>query len=196
MFLMWEIISYVGIMDQFAQNLSMRVKALRSEHSYSLADLSELSGVSRATLSRLENGEVSPTTEVLSKLCSVYRLSMSQLMSLVEEGFQPLVTANDQELWRDEIAGLSRRIVSPPATALKGEVVRCVLEAGRKISYDKPSVVGLEHHLVMLSGQLLLTVEGEQHRLFAGDCLRYRLNGSTHFDANGAEAAIYLLFLV
>ena len=36
--------------------------------------------VSRASLSRLENAEVSPTASVLGRLCAAYGLTMSRLM--------------------------------------------------------------------------------------------------------------------
>ena len=57
--------------------------------------------MSRATLSRLENAEISPTASVLGKLCAAYGLPMSRLMMMVEADFPPLVTADEQPVWRD-----------------------------------------------------------------------------------------------
>ena len=56
-----------------------------------LAVLAERSGISRATLSRIENAEVSPTAETLGQLAAVYALPMSQLLSPLEQGFQPVL---------------------------------------------------------------------------------------------------------
>ena len=49
--------------------LAQRLRELRHERGWSLDELAARSGVSRATLSRLENNEVSPTAAVLGRLC-------------------------------------------------------------------------------------------------------------------------------
>ena len=73
---------------------------------------------------------------------------------------------------------------------------RSTLPAGARIAYDTPPVEGLEHHLVLQSGRLTLTVDGTDHALTPGDCLRYRLHGQTVFLAGTDAPAHYLLFLV
>ena len=52
--------------------LAQRLRQLRGERSWSLEELATKSGVSRATLSRIENHEVSPTASVLGKLCAAF----------------------------------------------------------------------------------------------------------------------------
>jgi len=176
--------------------LSQRIKQLRHDNGYSLEELATESGVSRASLSRLEKGEVSPTAEVLGKLCSAYKLPMSRLMAMVEDQFRPLVPKLDQATWHDEASGFQRTSVSPPATALKGEVIRCTLDAGREISYDKPSVVGLEHHLILQEGKLEIQLGSTTHVLKAGDCLRYQLHEATCFRTSTDQSATYLLVMI
>jgi hypothetical protein len=46
----------------------------------------------------------------------------------------------------------------------------------------------------MLKGALAVTVEGETYALREGDCLRYRLFGSSRFET-GRAAAAYLIVL-
>jgi transcriptional regulator with XRE-family HTH domain len=50
--------------------LAERLRALRRARRWSLDELSALSGVSRASLSRIENGDVSPTASVLGRLAA------------------------------------------------------------------------------------------------------------------------------
>src|SRR6185437_455408 len=95
--------------------LAQRLKSLRAERGWSLDELARRGAVSRATLSRLENAEVSPTASVLGKLCAAYGLTMSRLMHLVEDDFAPLVRRDAQPLWTDPTIGFRRRSVSPPA---------------------------------------------------------------------------------
>lgn len=176
--------------------LAQRVKSLRAERGWSLDELARRSGVSRATLSRLENAEISPTASVLGKLCAAYGLPMSRLMMMVEADFPPLVTEAEQPVWTDPAIDFTRRMVSPPAEALGGEVLECRLGPKVRIGYDAAPRPGLEHHLLLLDGGLRVTVDGRTHRLRPGDCLRYRIHGASVFETPAETGARYLLFLL
>jgi transcriptional regulator with XRE-family HTH domain len=178
------------------QRIAQRLKGLRAEREWSLDELAGRSNVSRATLSRLENAEVSPTASVLGKLCAAYGLTMSRLMRMVEDDFAPLVHRSAQWVWADPEIGFRRRSVSPPARTLAGEVLECELEPGTRITYDRPPRPGLEHHLLLLEGQLILTVDGRTYDLGPGDCLRYRLFGPSAFATHEQCGARYILFMV
>lgn len=178
------------------RRIAQRLKDLRTERGWSLDRLAGLSGISRATLSRLENAEVSATASVLGRLCAAYGLTVSRLMHMVEDDFAPLVRRDRQEVWRDPSTGFLRRAVSPPARALAGEVLDCTLEPGTQIAYDAPPKEGLEHHLLMIEGRLEIEVGGQTHALGPGDCLRYQLFGPSRFETPHAHGARYLLFMV
>ena len=176
--------------------IGARLKELRLARNWSLDELAKMSGVSRATLSRLENAEVSPTASMLGKLCTAHGMPMSRLIRLVEEELVPLVERGQQWVWEDPGTGFRRRQVSPPSRALSGEVIECELPAGADISYEAPSRPGLEHHLLLQDGMLTITVEARTHHLKPGDCLRYQTFGSTRFSNPGAVPARYILFMI
>ena len=178
------------------QRLAQRLKALRTERGWSLDSLAKLSTVSRATLSRLENAEVSPTASVLGKLCAAYGLPMSRLMRMVEDDYDPLVRPDEQTVWQDPSVGFRRRSLSPPAQTLAGEVLECRLDAGARISYEAPPRPGLEHHLTLLEGALEVSVNDRSYQLQPGDCLRYQLFGPSAFATPEDSAARYFLFIV
>ena len=175
--------------------LAERLKQIRAERGWSLQQLAEASGISRSTLSRVENAEVSPTAETLGALSTCYRMTISQLLAPIEAPFAPLVRKAEQSQWQDTEKGFSRRVVSPPSGGLSAEVVRCSLEPRQDISYAAPSVPGHEHHLVMLSGRLTVTAGGVDYQLEAGDCLRYQLYGPSRFQT-GVDPASYFIVLV
>lgn len=173
-----------------------RLRALRQARGWSLEALAVRCGVSRASLSRLENAETSATTAVLFRLCGAYGLTLSRLMSLVEDGFAAKVPAEAQPVWTDPESGFRRRQVSPPAADLEAEVVEGRIPPGTRIAYGLPPRPGIEHHLVMREGALAVTVGGTTHRLGPGDCLRYRLDGESAFETPADLPARYLLFMV
>ncbi|CAB3823649.1 helix-turn-helix domain-containing protein [Achromobacter piechaudii] len=178
------------------RRIAHRLRALRQDRGWSLDELAGLAGVSRATLSRLENAEVSPTASVLGKLCAAHGMTMSRLMMMVEDDFAPLVPEHAQAVWVDDSAGFRRRSVSPPAQQLAGEVLACELAPGARIAYDQSPRPGLEHHLLVLEGQLQITVDGQTYALAPGDCLRYQLFGASLFVTPPQHGARYLLFIV
>jgi transcriptional regulator with XRE-family HTH domain len=176
--------------------IAARLRALRAERNWSLDELAKRSDVSRATLSRLENADVSPTAAVLGRLCAAYGLAMSRLMRMVEEDFEPVIRREVQWVWRDQAAAFERRSVSPPNAALSGEVIECSLGPDAHIAYPEPSKPGMEHHLVMLEGRLRFTISGVAHDLTTGDCVRYVLHGATEFATPAEAGARYILFMV
>ncbi len=173
--------------------LAARLAALRAEHGWSLDQLAERSGISRTTLSRLERADTSPSAALLGRLCTAYGRTMSRLLAEVEAEPARLLPAAEQPMWTDPETGYVRRSVSPPAAGFDAELVEARLPPGADIAYAAPGVAGLEQHVWVLGGALELTVEGVVHRLSPGDCLRFRLFGSTRFRAPAAEGAHYAL---
>ncbi|WP_424969814.1 helix-turn-helix domain-containing protein [Dinoroseobacter sp. S76] len=174
--------------------LATHLRFLRDRHGFTLAALAERSGVSRATLSRIENAEVSPTAETLGRLATAYALPISLLLGPLEQGFQPVLRRADQALWHDPEHGFQRRSVSPPNGSLSIELIEGALSAGQRIAYAAPAVPGQEHHVYVLSGEMEITVEGTRHLLRPGDCLRYVLFGETVFETTDTPCT-YLIAL-
>jgi len=179
-----------------ARRIAQRLGQLRGERGWSLDALADRTGISRATLSRLERGELSPTAAMLGTLCTVYGWTLSRLMADAETRPPNAVRAADQAAWTDPESGYRRRAVSPPAAGLRGELVEVHMPAGASVSFAASPVTGLEHHLWMIEGALTLDVEGAVFRLRPGDCLRYVLTGSTRFQSTGRREARYLVAIV
>ena len=196
----WDYFSYMESVlsndTSVDQRIAQRLKGLRAERGWSLDQLATRSAISRATLSRLENAEVSPTANVLGKLCAVYGLTMSRLMHMVEGEFPALVRGEAQAVWSDPEIGFRRRSVSPPAQTLAAEALECEIDPGTRITYDEPPRPGLEHHLLMVNGKLAVTVGGQTYNLHPGDCLRYQLFGPSAFATPADSGARYFLFMV
>lgn len=175
------------------RRLAARLQRLRTQQGWTLDDLAQRSGVSRATLSRLERGETSPTASLLNRLCAAHGLTMSRLLAEVEARPVRKLPLAEQAIWRDPRNGFVRRMVSPPSAGFAAELVAAELPPGALIHYDQVSVPGLEHHLLLLEGALALTLDGERHALAPGDSLRYRLWNPSTFESTGTQPARYVL---
>ncbi|MBL8229598.1 MAG: helix-turn-helix domain-containing protein [Bryobacterales bacterium] len=178
------------------QRIGFRLSSLREQRGWTLDDLAERTQISRATLSRIERGELSPTARMLGALCSIYGWTLSRLMTDAESNAGELVRLPLQIEWKDVDTGYWRRAISPPAPGLRGEMVEVKLPPGCVVSYDAAPVIGLEHHLWMMQGRLRLTVGGTDFELEPGDCLRYVLKGSSRFEGLGEETVHYVIAMV
>lgn len=178
------------------RRIAQRLAALRAERGWTLDALAAKTGLSRATLSRLERAELSPTATMLNTLCAQYGWTASRLMAEAESGPTTVVRAAEQVSWKDPASGYVRRVVSPPHPNLNGELVEVWLPAGATISYDVSPLPGLEHHLWMLEGSLSLEVSGSTFQLAKGDCVRYVLSGPSRFACGRKRAARYLIAMV
>ena len=173
-----------------------RLTALRGQRGWTLEELAGRSGMSRATLSRIERCELSPTAAMLGKLCSAYGWTLSRLFADAETGSPSLVRASGQVVWTDPESGYQRKAISPPGSGFRGEMVEVKIPPGATVTFEASPLPRLEHHLWMISGALDLELDGIRHSLQAGDCLRYLLNGPSIFEATGKRAAHYVVVIV
>ena len=183
-------------MTNLEQDIGRRVAGLRRSRDWPLEQLAEMSGVSRATLSRIERGDTSPTAAVLGRLARAFGVSMADLFGFGAPRLEAKIARDDQPVWQDPETGFRRRSVSPASNGLRGSVIEGVLPAGKRISYSVPPLPDLEHHLVLLEGTLVMTIGGDRYELNPGDCLRFRLNAANAYHAPGPYAARYLLTVI
>ncbi|MDU2729870.1 XRE family transcriptional regulator [Pantoea sp.] len=179
--------------EETEQRLAARLAELRVQRGWSLDELATATGISRASLSRIERGETSPTAALLNRLCVAYGLTMSRLLSEVEETVNLLLTPEQQPVWRDDASGFVRRNASPPAAHFRTELVEGQLRPGARIDYDAPPVQGLEQHIWLQQGGLTITMDGQSWTLQSGDCLRFHLTGRSAFEAHLTDGARYVL---
>jgi len=62
-------------------DLGTRVRGLRKAHGWTLEQAAQQAGLARSTLSKIENGQMSPTYEALRKLAEGLKISVPQLFT-------------------------------------------------------------------------------------------------------------------
>src|SRR4051794_41525371 len=73
-----------SIVDEAGARIARRIKLERDARSWSLAELAERSGVSKATISKIEREAVSPTAVILVRLAAAFDLTLAGLLLRAE----------------------------------------------------------------------------------------------------------------
>jgi XRE family transcriptional regulator, regulator of sulfur utilization len=170
-----------------------RVKALREAMDLSLRDLAERCGVSAPMLSQVERGETSPTLQVAARIAAGLELRLSQLLRLDEGGYVTVVRAGEGR--RGGADGHRYEILSPPLPGLRAELSRHRLAPGAVTGgpCDPPMhEPGARETAVVESGVVSLQVDGQPHRLAAGDCVTFDADLPHYFENRGEEEAVLL----
>ncbi|MDE2288509.1 MAG: helix-turn-helix domain-containing protein [Burkholderiales bacterium] len=175
--------------------IASRIKIEREARGWSLADLAERSGVSKAMISKIERGEASPTATVLGRLSGAFGLSLSMLLVLAEQSGERISRHEQQPVWHDPETGYTRRAVSPPTGGML-ELLEVVLPAKVRIPYPA-TAFAFQHQQIWVRQGTLVFEEGSQtHRLEAGDCLQLGSPADCAFFNPGPAACVYVVALV
>jgi transcriptional regulator with XRE-family HTH domain len=182
-------------MDDITSRLAERVRLERDQRGWSLSDLAERSGVSRAMISKIERGEASPTAILLGRLSGAFGLTMSSLLARVEGESERLRRRADQPEWRDPETGFTRRAVSPAGLAGL-ELVEAELPPGTRIDYPASAYAFIRQQIWVQSGALDFSEGATTTRLRAGDCLELGPPADCAFVNPGPEPVRYLVVVM
>jgi len=182
------------LVDSLSQRLAQRLRLERDSRGWSLADLAERSGVSKATISKIERAEASPTAVVLVRLASAFDLTLAGLMLRAESQGGRLSRAAEQAVWRDPETGYVRKqVFDRPDHPV--EIVRVELPPRQRVTLPASSYAHIRQLVWVQSGSLVITEGEERHTLGPGDCLGFGPPVDTTFANEINTTCVYLVAL-
>ena len=183
------------ISDELSGFLADRLRTAREQRAWSLADLAERSGVSKAMLSKIEREEVSPTASILSRIATAFGITLAELLREEQTASERLLKVEDQHFWQDPETHYTRRQVFLDSRSPL-ELVDVHLPAGASASFPKSAYELTRHVIWVLKGQLTIVEGEEEHHLKAGDRLEFgRPSDVTYRNASSAPCR-YLVALL
>src|SRR5258707_4325383 len=182
------------IIDDLSNRLAHRLRLERDSRGWSLADLAERSGVSKATISKIERAEASPTAVVLVRIAGAFDLTLAGLMLRAEGQGERLTRASDQPVWRDPETGyLRKQVFNRPDHPL--EIIRVELPAGKRVALPASSYARIRQAVWVESGSLVIIEAGERHDLGTGDCLGFGAPSEVTFANETTAPCFYVVVL-
>jgi transcriptional regulator with XRE-family HTH domain len=151
------------------QRVAAWIRTYRLRRGLTLAQLSELSGISVGHLSRLENGSRTPTVRLLLQLARALGVSLGALVGETAEQNAIFVSRSDR---RTIEAGDDTSLQSLSDPALRSvQAVELILAPGRVGEFA--SHAG-EEWIYVLSGAIEVDVNGSASSLGEGDAIHFR----------------------
>lgn len=155
--------------DDLNVRIGLKVKFERERRGWSLTDLAENSGVSRAMIHKIERGESSPTATLLARLSGAFDMSMSQLLAETEARTGMLVRYEDQAVWQDPETGYVRRHASPGQIPV--DLVSIELPANTAVPMPAISYLSRRQLIWVIEGKLTFIEGSTTFEMSPGDCL-------------------------
>jgi transcriptional regulator with XRE-family HTH domain len=170
------------------QRIAASIRSYRLRRNLTLAQLSELSGISVAHLSRLENGQRTPTVRLLLQLARALGVSLGTLVGespaentvyVSRSGDRHTIAAGDTSL---------QSLSDPELRWL--QVVELSLPPGR---LGEPAAHAGEEWVYVLSGAIDVDLNGSTSSLAAGDAVHFRADIPHTLRNPHAESATVLV---
>ena len=180
------------IEDSINQRIGARIRIERESRSWSLTELAERAGVSRAMIHKIERGESSPTATLLGRLSGAFGISMSMLIARAEMQEGKLSRFADQPVWHDPQSHYLRRHVSPRSD-LPIDLVQIELPAGSDIPMPASSYVQARQLIWLQRGELVFVEGDTRHEMKAGDCLALGPPNDCRFINETTQPCVYLV---
>jgi transcriptional regulator with XRE-family HTH domain len=161
-----------------------RLRQIRAHREVTLVELSERTGISKSTLSRLENGQRRPSLELLLPLAQAYRVPMDDLVGAPDVG-DPRVRLKPRR-----VKGRTVLPLTPPGG----------IQAWKIIIPSTQSVPNLRTHdgfewLYVLSGRMRLILGEEDIVLGVGEAVEFDTTRPHWFGSTGdGPAEVLSLF--
>lgn len=152
--------------------LARRLRLEREARGWSLGDVAQHSGVSKAMISKIERGETSPTAALLVRLSTAFGLTLAGLLVRAEQPAGRVSRAASQPRWTDPETGYVRRqVLAMPEHPV--ELADIDLPAGKRVSFPASAYAMIRQAVWVRAGALTVVEGDERHILDAGDCLAF-----------------------
>ncbi len=182
------------VLNDLSQIFGERVRVLRERASFTLDELSQRSGVSRAMLSKVERGEKSPTIGIATAIARALNTSLTFLTNGEEERRAvAVVKRRERHVFKDAETGFERHLLSPPIAGNSTELLYHMLPPGTSTGVLAPYPTGTEKHVVVVGGVLVVAIKEREITLETGDSLFFEADVEHAFENRSKRPCEYYL---
>jgi transcriptional regulator with XRE-family HTH domain len=176
--------------------LARNLREWRAKRGWSQAELATRAGLSKGMLVQVEQAQTNPSIATLCKLANALGVALPRLVEVDDEPVVRKVTADDVAwLWRGKAktsaAGLVAGIEAPMPVELWTWTI------GPRDGYDAIAhPPGTREFIHVLEGEAVVTVDGVQVPVGAGECVVFRADRPHRYASAGARATRFVMVVV
>jgi transcriptional regulator with XRE-family HTH domain len=175
-------------LDSLTARIARVVREQRYVSGATLAEVASAAGLSKAILSRIENGHGNPSIETLFRIARALELPLSALLAEDQSPRSRMIPARSgPELHAD--SGMAAWLVHAQARGHHAEVYELALPAGTD-QRTAGHLPGTEELLICLTGRLRVGPVGQEVELAAGDAAWFAADEEHHYVALRAARAL------
>jgi len=156
-----------------------RLRRIREQRGVTLTDLAETTGISKSTLSRLENGQRRPSLELLLPLAQAHRVPLDDLVGAPEVG-DPRIRLRPQKVH-------GRTVI--PLTRQPGAVQAWKIVIPKSQTTPQPRVHDGYEWLYVLTGRMRLVLGDQDLVLDPGEVAEFETTVPHWFGSTGEGSA-------
>lgn len=156
-------------------SLGKKIKQLRDSKGLTLRQLSEISGCSLGFLSQLERDLISPTVASLKKISTALGVNVIHFFDSSIDDERIVVRKNERNRMVNPKSKVTYELLRPQFSETELEALFMYLEPGAFSGKEPHTHIG-EEFVIVLKGELEITVNNEVYLLKEGDSAIYKSN--------------------
>lgn len=179
-------------MEALGERIARALRREREAAAISVSELARRSGVSKATVSQLENGSGNPSVETLWALGVALGVPFSVFVDAPSSNAPTLIRLDDLPAVPAAAAEYSATLLSASPPGVRRDLYMLQADPGPPRNSD-PHQPGTIEHLVLLSGQCLAGPTDAPIELWPGDYLSYPGDAPHTFEATAPDTRAVLV---
>jgi transcriptional regulator with XRE-family HTH domain len=174
-----RLVTDTALISAALADVGSRLRRIRTHRGLTLTEAAQATGISKSTLSRLENGQRRPTLEMLLPLAGLFRVPLDDLVGAPAFG-DPRIRLTPRPV-------NGRTVV--PLTGKPGGVQAWKIVI--PVSQSEPSMRSHDGHewLYVLAGRMRLILDGKDAVLCEGEAAAFDTRQPHWFGSTGDEPA-------
>lgn len=173
-------------MENLDKAIGSNIKRLRNQHNLSMDQVSDITGVSKSMIARIESGASTPTVTTLWKICNGLKVSFSTMLN---DPTELDIIVNKEELKSQTLNDSHELYTIIPFDANKKfETYEMVIHPNSKQKTGQH--VGVTEEIIyMTQGELTIEINDKVRHLKLGDIYKFKPD-SEHTYKNDSDDAV------
>lgn len=166
-----------------------RLKQLRKESRLTLVQLSKLSGVAVATLSRMESDKMTGTLDAYSSICKALGISLSEFFQGLESPETDIYIKKTAELIVNKANYSIYQLANKKSGKLNSSLIN--IKPNATVSFDKAKPAS-EKFIYVIQGKVILNMAGIDYRIEKDNSIYFKSSFKHTLNNSSGNQAIIL----